>query len=596
MKVKYQVTGNEYLSIPTLRESDGAIEGLTLLHMGAKGMLEMRGMDGEPLLKPTFTVNGQAIVLDVLAWDRAHYWVPSFTTKSGSLVAKGTILCPLNERAFFYRLQVKNTGTKTTDCGAGLAGCWGQTLHEVNESKPVGGETYLLKSGWNHHYVMEMRTGLPLFAFAPIYVDDVQEAYEKDSDGVFRFALNKTWILAPGEEATIDYIFGLGYEEVAASTSAKELYRRGFDAMYKETCAWLKKRERHIAEPKLHTLLNTNMFFSFFFASGRTLDTEEFVLMTSRSPRYYVSCAYWDRDSLLWCFPAILMADPAYARDILHHVFTRQIRNVGIHSRFIDGTVLEPGFELDELCAPILALENYLKATGDDAFFQEAYVQAGIKRIFSILDTKRHPDIDLYETFLQPTDDVCVYPYLTYDNVLVWRILTDLGARLNRADLAAQAEKVKEAILTHLVKERDGKRFFCWSADLNGKYDIYDEPPGSLLLLAHHGFCKADDPAYLHTSAMIRDPQYPYSFAGKPIAEIGCAHAPHPWVLSIANSLLCGHKATAREHLLRTELDNGIACESVHEETGECATGEAFATCAGFLAYALDKAFGTDAK
>ncbi len=592
MKVKYQVTGNEYLSLPTLREGDGAIEGLTFLHMGAKGMLEMQGGGGEPLIRPVFTVNGQAVVFNKLVWERTHYWIPGFTGESGPLWAKGTILCPLNERAFFYRLQVKNTGAKTIDCGAGLAGCWGRTLHEVNESKPVGGETYLLKSGWNHHSVMELRTGLPLFAFAPIYADDIQERYEKGADGVLRFDLNKAWSLAPGEEAVVDYIFGLGYEEVAASTSAKELYRRGFDIMFQETRAWLKKRERPIKDPKLNTLLNTNMFFSFFFASGRTLDTEELVLMTSRSPRYYVSCAYWDRDSLLWCFPAILMADPAYARDILHHVFTRQIRNVGIHSRFIDGTVLEPGFELDELCAPILALERYLKATGDDAFLGEQHIQAGIRRILTILESKKHPDIDLYETFLQPTDDVCVYPYLTYDNVLVWRILTDLGARLNRADLAAQAEKVKAAIHEHMVKEREGKRFFCWSADLAGKYDVYDEPPGSLLLLAHHGFCDAGDPVYVHTTAMIRDPQYPYSFAGKPIAEIGCAHAPHPWVLSIANSLLCGHKDTAREHLMRTELDNGIACESVHEETGECATGESFATCAGFLAYALDKAFG----
>jgi hypothetical protein len=43
-------------------------------------------------------------------------------------------------------------------------------------------------------------------------------------------------------------------------------------------------------------------------------------------------------------------------------------------------------------------------------------------------------------------------------------------------------------------------------------------------------------------------------------------------------------------------MDNGIACESVHEETGECTTGEAFATCAGFLAYALDMAFGQGTK
>jgi hypothetical protein len=49
---------------------------------------------------------------------------------------------------------------------------------------------------------------------------------------------------------------------------------------------------------------------------------------------------------------------------------------------------------------------------------------------------------------------------------------------------------------------------------------------------------------------------------------------------------------SAREHLLRCLMDNGIACESVDEFTGESTTGNAFATCAGFLAYAIDRAFG----
>lgn len=592
MKVRYQVTGNEYLSLPTLRERDGAIGGLTFLHMGAKGMLELKGDESTPLLSPFITVDGRETALVNIRWSREHYWIPSFSTQSGTLHVTGTVLCPLNERAFFYRIRVRNDGHSSVRCGAGLKGVWTQTLHEVNESKPVGGQMFLLKSNWNHHFVMEMRSGLPLFAWAPIFEDAVKEQSQQAADGSIRFTLEREWNLAPKEEASVDYIFGLGYEEVAASTSAKELLRRGFDKMLNETRAWLAKRERQLEDEKLKDILNTNMFFSFFFASGRTIDSEEFVLMTSRSPRYYVSCAYWDRDSLLWSFPAILMADREYAREILKYVFTKQIRNVGIHSRFIDGTVLEPGFELDELCAPLIALEKYLQVTGDESFLRETYIQDGIRHIMRVLDTKKHPELELYETFLQPTDDTHVYPYLTYDNVLVWRVLIDLSKRLSRPDLLTQAERVRDAILYHFIRERDGKRFFCWSADLDGQYDVYDEPPGSLLLLPYYGFCEANDPVYLNTSAMIRNPGYRYSFAGKPIAEIGCAHAPHPWVLSIANSLLCGYKATAKEHLLRTEMDNGIACESVHEETGECTTGEAFATCAGFLAYALDTAFG----
>ena len=592
MPEKYQVTGNEYLSVPTLRESDAAVEGITFLHMGAKGMIGLGGDGKRPLLAPVLTAGERAVPLTGLAWTRDHYWIPGFTMVHGSLRMRGTVFCPLGERAFFYRLEVENLDGNPVTCSAGLEGCWAETLHEVNESKRITGEKTLSDSQWNHCFVIEMRAGFPLFALAPNGDEPMTERHQQRPDGTVDFSLRRTWTLQPGETAAADFIFGIGFEEVSAATAAKEVWRRGYAVLYGETVAWLTARERKIPDLALCRICNTNMFFNFFYASGMTLDTEELVLMTSRSPRYYVSCAYWDRDSLLWSFPSILMADPAYAREILRYVFTRQNRNVGVHSRYIDGTVLEPGFELDELCAPALALERYTAATGDDSLYALPYVREGIHRILKILQTKKHPQEALYETFLQPSDDLCAYPYLTYDNVLVWRMLTDLAARLGDTALERQAEAVREAVLRLCVQEREGKRFFCWSTDLNGHYDVYDEPPGSLQLMPYYGLCDADDPVYRNTVSMIRDEKYPYSFAHKPIAEIGCAHAPHPWVLAVANSLLCGYEVTGRRHLLLTEMDNGVACESVDEVTGECVTGAAFATCAGYLAYAIDTAFG----
>ena len=85
--------------------------------------------------------------------------------------------------------------------------------------------------------------------------------------------------------------------------------------------------------------------------------------------------------------------------------------------------MLEPGFELDELVAPVLALQAYLSKTRDEAFLQERFVQDGLSLILTRLQEVRHPETALYETFLQPTDDEIVHPYLTYDNVLVWRAL-----------------------------------------------------------------------------------------------------------------------------------------------------------------------------
>ncbi|HWQ06976.1 MAG TPA: glycoside hydrolase family 125 protein, partial [Feifaniaceae bacterium] len=314
---------------------------------------------------------------------------------------------------------------------------------------------------------------------------------------------------------------------------------------------------------------------------------------------YYVSAAYWDRDSLLWSFPAILLLDPSTAREMLIYVFTRQIRNIGVHSRFIDGTLLEPGFELDELCAPVIALKRYIDATNDTALLQKECVLEGIDHILRLLRTMRHEKIALYETFLQPTDDLIEYPYLTYDNVLVWYALRALAKMYSAVwpkerllALTEEAERVEHAIWKHCVFPKDGEEIFAWSVDLHGGWNIYDEPPGSLLLLPHYGFCRESDPVWQASARVIRRADYPYSFADCPIAEIGCPHAPYPWVLSIANSLLSGRREQAKQHLMKTRMDNGVACESVDPFTGECRTGEAFATCAGFLAYAINESFG----
>ena len=59
------------------------------------------------------------------------------------------------------------------------------------------------------------------------------------------------------------------------------------------------------------------------------------------------------------------------------------------------------------------------------------------------------------------------------------------------------------------------------------------------------------------------------------------------WTFDDFEVLQATNRQEALAHLRRTEMDNGLACESVNETTGVCETGEAFATCAGFLAYSL---------
>lgn len=590
--MKYLATGNEALSLPCIREEDGAVENCTFLYMAYKGMIQIKGSKDCPWLYPFVEADGRRLSCTDIIWERTQFWIPSFTASFGGYGVRGTILAPVGERGFAYRLTVTGNG----NVKAGLAGCWDETIHSINEDKPIEAAKHAYGSGWNHSVVFDLRQGVSVFSFAPIFDDTVAYTYKMyPEDGRVGYSFYKEMTLS-GESQTADFYFGIGYEEVGAATAAKEMARKGFEALFSDTERWLAARKKTTGDEVLDTLMNTNMFFNFFFASGRTLDTEEFALVTSRSPRYYVSAAYWDRDSLLWSFPSILMADPEHARNMLLYVFTRQIKNAGIHSRYIDGIVLEPGFELDELCAPVIALSNYVKKTGDCSLLGRTEIIDGVRHILKVLMTKKNRDVDLFETFLQPTDDMHVYIYLTYDNALVCKILRDIaelfGDLFDAGSLKALADRVKAAVYEHCVKEQDGHKIFAWSVDLQGHYDIYDEPPGSLQLLPLYGFCPPDDSVYKATVGLIHSEKYPHFFGGHRIAEIGCPHAPYPWILSICNSILCGDKQAAYRNLMYCKMDNGIACESVNADTGECETGAAFATCAGFLAYAIYEGFG----
>ena len=88
----YQVTGNEYLSLPAIREDTGAVQGVTVLHMGAKGLLELSGGDG-PLIAPVWRING-AERPAALRWRRENAWVPVAQGEAQGVGVTLTYLCP----------------------------------------------------------------------------------------------------------------------------------------------------------------------------------------------------------------------------------------------------------------------------------------------------------------------------------------------------------------------------------------------------------------------------------------------------------------------------------------------------------------------
>ena len=137
------------------------------------------------------------------------------------------------------------------------------------------------------------------------------------------------------------------------------------------------------------------------------------------------------------------------------------------------------------------------------------------------------------------------------------------------------------------MHEVDGLDQFVWAVDGRGGHEVYDEPPGSLVLLPALGFCNTDDRVYVNTLHRIMDPSYEYSFIGHRFAAIGCTHAPHPWVLSMANSIRALKDEAMVRRLCDAPLDDGIVCESIDEDTGVVTSGNAFATAAGYVVASL---------
>lgn len=59
---KYLPTGNEQLSLPKLNEENIGVEDVTFLHMGCKGLIEIRGGESLPLCSRLQRWTGRAFL------------------------------------------------------------------------------------------------------------------------------------------------------------------------------------------------------------------------------------------------------------------------------------------------------------------------------------------------------------------------------------------------------------------------------------------------------------------------------------------------------------------------------------------------------
>lgn len=598
-------TGNEWIALPEIRAGDGAIASFNVLSMRDRGLLEVRGESGAPVLQPYFTANGKPVQFRNPSWELIAYWIPVAHLTVDGLEATITYCAPPGSRGAFIYMTVTNRRADRVPITLGMKASWGGLNRVTYLPVALRGERSIAPAPWvDSAEVFPFVTSDTVFAWSLIHEGSLAHSTVPPQSLSPALDAQRAVTLGPGETAEANFVLGVGLEEFSADHSAKALRelidRNGAGAMIDQAAAWCRRRTRTTGQADLDLLMNRNFLFTALYAWGRTIDTEQFVGVTSRSPRYYVSAAYWDRDAMLWSFPGLLDIDESLARDALEYALTTQLRNTGIHSRFIDGVVLEDGFQLDEAVAPIIALAQYVKQTGDDVFL--ASHRAALLILRDRLLDRFDPESGFYTTLQDSQDEYQKRSFLTYDNVLAWRALLDLATLFERLKDTASAQEItqraaalRNTIMKNSISDKapsaTGPIFVCAT---DGKNPLFaDVPPGSLMRLPALGFISEDDPVFIRTYEWLHSKNYAYSYSDRPYGLPGSYRLPFTTSWSIADHLALSRGREQALKVLRTSgWDGGIVSEGVDPNSAVMDfTGRAFATAAGYVAHAICQNF-----
>lgn len=601
-------TGNDWIALPSIRADDGALSNFNVISMRYRGLLEVAGVADRPLMSPFIELAGVRRPLAHLQWSLRDYWIPTGTMEADGIRVRLTYVAPPGSRAAIVRFQMTNLRSEPVQVAPGMDLDWGRTNRVTYSPEPLGGSRTMSPT--------PIDTDMEIFKYE---TDDTQMAWGLayvGSEGVLHadpanpgLTVRHPAALAPGEMLDVHFIIGVGLDRYSAAYAMrvlnKNIDRYGLDGVIDNAADDAHRRTRTTGDPRLDLIMNRNVLFTTYYAWGRAIDTEQLVGMTSRSNRYYVSAAYWDRDALLWSFPALLDSDPTRAREALEYALGIQARNAGIHSRFIDGAVLEDGFELDELVAPIIALATYVDRTHDTHMIDRHWTT--LSALLERLRAQRDATTGLFATFQDAQDEYLRMPFSVYDNVITWKALRDLATIAARdhkpreaGSLRSEAAKLRAAIFRFGVRqgaEGASGPIFAATVDAHSA-DFVDVPPGSLMKLPALGFINERDPLFRRTYSWLHSAHYRYSYADQPYGLPGSYRLPFTTSWEVADHLkLAAGRERALMILKHSPWDGGIITEGVKPDTGIPDTqGLAFATAAGYVAHTICEQFCTDRK
>ena len=575
--VPWQVTGNHWLALPCIHPLDGALHALNVLHRGSRAALEFAGapqfLDGEgpALLRPVLRVDGERRELGAqgLAWERLYEWLPTFTSTVGTLVVRGTIFAPYGRAAdvagAVYAIIVENRGTAEARITLSVEGVLGHRQLRVRTPRAAADAARLAVVG-NDVVVLEgtAQPSLAALAIAP----DGPARVETTPGSAPGFALHRDLVVPAGGRGSAAFYIAAGPERDGAEATVAVMRRRGWSELLSTTRDALQSLEQTVGHEGIDRLINRNLLFAYFYAAGRALDDAHYYLVHSRAPwnGYGVTARDWE--ALMWTLPAVQLADASLARELLLRTCELHGYAPGDGVHYLDGTLFEPGLSLEGVASFALAIDRYIRETGDEQIVDEPVVADTLYVSSEDLASRRDQHVPLYTTEVLLSGAPAPHPFTLHGNAVAAQALDVFRRTLDEESARAveDPEAVRAALRRHFSIEQEGRVTFASAVDLAGHTVADDEPQGSAYWLPLYNAVERHDSIYRRTVRGLG--AEPRSLAQQ------CARLMGP------------DAAEVLQWLRRAPLDNGLAAEVVDAD-GCAITNGGDAALSALLAWSV---------
>lgn len=480
---------------------------------------------------------------------------------------RGTLFAPHGRDADLagavYAITIENRSSASAQVAIALEGVLGHRQLRVRSPRAADDAHRVIEA--DEHVVVLEGTAQPGFAALAIAADGDARVTVQGGQTP-HFTLGRDIEVAAGASESVAFFIAAGPERDGAEATVASMRRRGSRELLTITRDALQRMEQTVGHDGIDRLINRNLLFAYFYAAGRALDNAHFYLVRSRAPWNGNGITVRDWEALSWTLPAIQLADPSLARELLLRASELHGYAPGLGVHYLDGTLFEPGFSLEGLASFALATDRYIRETADDQIVDEPVIAETLYASWDDLAERRDMHVPLYKTEVSLSGAPAPHPFTLHGNAVVAQALDIFRRTLDEetARKVEDPEAVRAALRRHFAVEKNGKLTFASAIDLAGHQVIEDDAYASAYWLPVYDAIERHDSAYRRTVK-------------------GVGNEPH--LLAQQCARLMGPEAAAvLQWLRRAPLDNGLAAEVVDAD-GKALVNGGNASLAGLLAW-----------